>query len=382
MTLAAVAATAAMTLTSCSKKAEERVNPFLASYSTPYEIPPFEEITYEDYMPAFTAGIQQAQAEIDSIVANPATPTFENTILAMDNSGELLEKVALVFYALSESDSSDEMVEIAEKAMPMVSEHSDAMMMNDSLFQRVKYLYDNIDSIDYTVAQRRAIEQTYKNFTRNGALLSADDKEKLKQLNLKLTDLYLQFNKNLLEATNAFQIVVDDEAMLAGLPANIVATAAEEAQARGLEGKWVFTLHAPSRLPVLQFAANRDLRRQMYEGYTSLASSGKYDNAPVINEILRTRSAKAQLLGFKDFAAYSTDAVMAKTPEAAEDLLMQIWTPTRKRVDQEVADMQAIVDAEGGDFKIAPWDYYYYAEKVRKAKYDLDENELRPYFAV
>ncbi|MDE6801700.1 MAG: peptidase M3, partial [Muribaculaceae bacterium] len=224
MTLAAVAATAAMTLTSCSKKAEERVNPFLASYSTPYEIPPFEEITYEDYMPAFTAGIQQAQAEIDSIVANPATPTFENTILAMDNSGELLEKVALVFYALSESDSSDEMVEIAEKAMPMVSEHSDAMMMNDSLFQRVKYLYDNIDSIDYTVAQRRAIEQTYKNFTRNGALLSADDKEKLKQLNLKLTDLYLQFNKNLLEATNAFQIVVDDEAMLAGLPANIVAT--------------------------------------------------------------------------------------------------------------------------------------------------------------
>ncbi|MBD5213628.1 MAG: M3 family metallopeptidase [Bacteroidales bacterium] len=382
MTLAAVAATAAMTLTSCSKKAEERVNPFLASYSTPYEIPPFEEITSEDYMPAFTAGIQQAQAEIDSIVANPATPTFENTILAMDNSGELLEKVALVFYALSESDSSDEMVEIAEKAMPMVSEHSDAMMMNDSLFQRVKYLYDNIDSIDYTVAQRRAIEQTYKNFTRNGALLSADDKEKLKQLNLKLTDLYLQFNKNLLEATNAFQIVVDDEAMLAGLPANIVATAAEEAQARGLEGKWVFTLHAPSRLPVLQFAANRDLRRQMYEGYTSLASSGKYDNAPVINEILRTRSAKAQLLGFKDFAAYSTDAVMAKTPEAAEDLLMQIWTPTRKRVDQEVADMQAIVAAEGGDFKIAPWDYYYYAEKVRKAKYDLDENELRPYFAV
>lgn len=380
--IAAIAATAVMTLTSCSKKAEEHSNPLQATYTTPYDIPPFEEITYDDYLPAFTEGIREAQADIDSIVANPETPTFENTILAMDNSGKLLEKVALVFYALSESDSSDEMVEIAEKAMPMVSEFSDAMMMNDSLFQRVKYLYDNIDSVDYTVAQRRAIEQSYKNFTRNGALLSAQDKETLKQLNLKLTDLYLQFNKNLLEATNAFQIVVDDEAMLAGLPANIVATAAEEAQTRGLDGKWVFTLHAPSRLPVLQFAANRDLRRQMYEGYTSLASSGKYDNAPVINEILRTRSAKARLLGFKDFAAYSTDAVMAKTPEAAEELIMQVWKPARKRVDEEVAEMQAIVDAEGGDFRIEPWDYYYYAEKVRKDKYDLDENELRPYFAV
>lgn len=382
LTIAVTAAAAVMTMTSCSHKGEERVNPFIAAYTAPYEIPPFEEIIYDDYMPAFQLGIEQAQADIDSIVANPEVPTFENTIVALDRSGELLEKVSLVFGALSESDSSPEMMKIGEEALPLVSQFSDAMMMNAGLFERVKYLYDSIDTQNYTKAQRRAIEKRYKDFTRNGALLSTEQKEELKNLNLKLTDLYMKFNNNLLAATNAFELVVENEDELVGLPTNIVATAAEEAKARGYEGKWVFTLHAPSRLPVLQFAANRDLRRKMFEGYTSLASSGETDNAPVINEILRARSAKAQLLGFKDFAAYSTDAVMAKTPEAAEELIMQVWKPTRKRVDQEVAEMQAIVDAEGGDFKIEPWDYYYYAEKVRKAKYDFEENELRPYFAV
>ncbi|MBD5366394.1 MAG: M3 family metallopeptidase [Bacteroides sp.] len=381
--MAAVALTsiAAMTMSSCSNKSE-RVNPFIAGYETPYEIPPFESITYADYLPAFEAGIKEAQADIDAIVANPDTPTFENTIVAMDQSGKILERVSLVFGALSESNSSDEMNEIADKAMPMVSQFSDAMMMNDGLFNRVKYLYDNRDSVEYTTAQRRAIEQTYKNFTRSGALLDSAGKAELTRLNLQLTDLYLKFNKNLLEATNSFEIVVDDESQLAGIPANVVATAAETAAARGQEGKWIFTLHAPSRLPVLQFADNRDLRRKMYRGYTSLASSGATDNRPVINDILHARSAKARLLGFDDFASYCTDAVMAKTPAAAEELIMTVWPAARQRVTEEVAEMQAIVDGEGGGFKIEPWDYYYYAEKVRKAKYDLDENELRPYFAV
>lgn len=381
MAAAALTSIAAVTMTSCNDKVE-RVNPFIAGYDTPYEIPPFEQIQYADYLPAFEAGIAQAQADIDSIVANPETPTFENTILAMDRSGEILERVSLVFGALSESNSCDEMNEIAEKAMPMVSQFSDAMMMNDGLFNRVKYLYDNRDSVEYTIPQRRAIEQTYKKFTRNGALLDSEGKAELTKLNLQLTDLYLKFNKNLLEATNAFEIVVDNEADLAGIPANVVATAAETAKARGQEGKWIFTLHAPSRLPVLQFAENRDLRRKMYRGYTSLASSGATDNRPVINDILRVRSAKARLLGFDDFASYCTDAVMAKTPAAAEELIMKVWPAARQRVNEEVADMQAIVDGEGGGFKIEPWDYYYYAEKVRKAKYDLDENELRPYFSV
>lgn len=366
--------------TSCSMDSNT-ANPFMTEYTTPYEIPPFEEISYDHYLPAFEEGIKQQKAEIQAIVNNPETPTFENTILAMDMSGELLEKVAIVFFALTESNSSDEMIAISEVAMPMYSQHSDEIMMNDSLFQRVKYLYDHIAEVEYTTAQKRAIEDTYKSFTRNGALLDAEKKDELMKLNLALTDLYLKYNKNILTATNAFELVVDDSTKLAGLPASNIAVAAEEAVKRGHEGKWVFTLHAPSRLPLLQFADNRDLRQQMYEGYITLASKDSTDNKPIIKEIVKNRVLKANLLGFNSYADYMTDNVMAKTVANAENLLMKIWTPAVKRVKEEVAEMQAIVDAEGGNFKIAPWDYYYYAEKVRKQKYDLDENEVRQYFA-
>lgn len=353
----------------------------MEAYTTPYEIPPFDQISYDDYLPAFEEGIKQQKAEIDSIISNPETPTFENTILAMDMSGELLDKVAYVFFALTESNSSPEMIEISEKAMPMYSQHSDEIMMNDSLFQRVKYIYDNIGEHEYTTAQKRIIEDTYKSFTRNGALLDADKKAELMGLNLALTDLYLKYNKNILTATNAFELVVEDSTMLAGLPESNIAVAAEEAAKRGHQGKWVFTLHAPSRLPLLQFADNRDLRRQMYEGYITLASKDSTDNKPIIKEIVNNRVKKAHLLGFNSYADYMTENVMAKTVKNAEDLLMKIWKPAVKKVTEEVAEMQAIVDAEGEDFKIAPWDYYYYAEKVRKQKYNLDENEARQYFA-
>ncbi|MCM1517997.1 MAG: M3 family metallopeptidase [Pseudoflavonifractor sp.] len=360
----------------------DRVNPFVEPYNTPFDIPPFEEIEYEDYLPAITAGIERQRQEVAAIVNNKQTPTFENTILALDNSGELLEKAMIVFSALDESMSSPEMVAIAEKAYPMVSQLSDEISMNEGLFKRVKYLYDNRDNLGLDTAQKRAVESSYKSAVRNGALLSKADKEKLKKLNTELTDLYLKFNKNLLNATNSFQIVVDNEADLAGLPASSVAVAAEEAEARGLKGKWVFTLHAPSRLPLLQYADNRDLRRMMYEGYTRLASGGEYDNYPVIKDILKTRIEKAKLLGFNDYADYMIDNVMAKTEEAAENLLLQIWKPAIARVSEEVAEMQALADKEGNNFKIAPWDYYYYAEKVRKDKYNLDEDEVRQYFAV
>ncbi len=380
LTLAASVCTVAAINTSCTVDSKT-VNPFMEEYSTPYEIPPFEKIAYEHYLPAFEEGIRQQKAEIDSIVNNPDTPTFENTILAMDMSGELLEKVAIVFFALTESNSSPEMIAISEKAMPMYSQHSDEISMNDGLFQRVKYIYDHIDSIAYTTPQRRAIEETYKSFARNGALLDSAKKAELMQLNLTLTDLHLKYNKNILNATNAFELVVDDSTKLAGLSASNIAVAAEEAAKRGYAGKWVFTLHAPSRLPLLQFADNRDLRRQMYEGYISLASKDSTDNKPIINEIVKNRVLKARLLGFDSYADYMTDNVMAKTVKNAEDLLMKIWTPAVKKVKEEVAEMQAIVDENGGNFKIEPWDYYYYAEKVRQKKYDLDENQVREYFA-
>ncbi len=367
--------------TSCSQK-EEHQNPFLSDYDTPYEIPPFESISIDDYMPALRAGIEQHNAEIDSIVNNPDTPTFENTILALEKSGSILNKVSLVFFALTESDSSDELVKVAGEFEPLLGQHNDEVSMNPKLFERVKYLYDNLDSLNLDTPRRRAVESRYKSFTRNGALLNDADKETLKALNTELTGLYQEFNKNLLNATNEFKIVVEDEAELSGLPQSNIDVAAEEARNAGMDGKWIFTLHAPSRLPVLQYADNRDLRKKMYEGYTSLASSGKYDNGPVINKILKARAKKAELLGFKNFGAYMTDNVMAGSVENAEDLLMKIWKPAIAKVGEEVAEMQAVVDAENGGFQIAPYDYYYYAEKVRKQKYDLDESVVREYFAV
>ena len=380
LTIAASALLTVAVTTSCNMQKKE--NPFLNEYTTEFDIPPFDQIEAEHYLPAFEAGIAQAKADIDSIVANPEALTFENTILALDNSGAILDRVANVFYSIIEADNSEELNAIDEKVSPMVSKHQSEFTMNDGLFQRVKYLYDNADSLGYDVPQKRAIESYYKSFVRNGALLDAENKARLAEINLKLTDLYLQFNKNLLKANNEFVIIVEDSARLAGIPATVVANAYEEAKARGEEGKWAFTLHAPCRLPVLQYAADRDLRREMYNGYASQASSGENNNIPVINEILKTRIEKAQVLGFPNYAAYMTENVMAKTPENAINLLLQLWKPTVQRVNEEVVEMQAIVDAEGGNFKIEPWDYYYYADKVRIKKYDLDESAIAPYFAV
>ena len=361
----------------------KRVNPFLEAYDTPYEIPPFDRITADDYLPALREGIRLHDQEIQAIIDNPDTPTFDNTILALDRSGEVLEKVVYVFGALTESNSNDSLQAISEEFMPLYSQHEDQVKMNSKLFERVKYLYEQRDKLGLAADQKRLVEETYKDFVNNGALLSEAKKKELSDINTRLSGLYLKFNKNLLEATNAFAVVVDKEEELSGLPASSIAVAAEEAKSRGLgDGHWVFTLHAPSRLPLLQYADNRELRRKVYEGYTTLATSGETNNLPVISDILKLRSQKAKLLGYPDFGSLQTSKVMAHTTQAAEDLLMKIWRPAVKRVHEEVAEMQALANAEGADFKIAPYDYYYYAEKVRKQKYDLDESKVREYFAV
>lgn len=362
--------------------AAERQNPFLAPYTTPFEIPPFEQITYADYIPALKQGIDEHNAEIAAVVANTEAPTFENTIIPLEYGGRTLDRVLSVLFSLTESMATPEMQAVEAEAMPLYSTHNDEVYMNDALFARVKAIYDNLDNLNLTGPQRRAVEEYYRNFVRNGALLSPEQKKELSELNTTLADLYLQFNRNLLAANNAFAIVVDNEADLAGLPDNVKGQAAEAAKTRGLDGKWVLTLHAPSRLPVLTYADNRDIRRRMYQGYTSQASEGEGSNIPVINNILKARARKAQLLGFKDFASYMTDNVMAHTPQAAEELLMKLWVPAAEKVKTEVAEMQAIADAEGAGLTIEPWDYYYYAEKVRKAKYDLDETEVSQYFPI
>lgn len=355
-------------------------NPFLTPYNTVYDIPPFESITYSDYLPALEQGISERKAEVDAIVRNRAMPDFENTILALEQSGELLNRVMLVFSSLNETDSSPEMEALAEKIYPLYSQSSDEIMMNPMLFNRVKQVYDRRKDFGLDAQEMRAVEQTYKQFVRSGSLLSEAQKKELMDVNTQLTDLYLKFNKNLLDDTNAFSIVVDNPAELGGIPAGIVAVAADEARNRGLDGKWVFTLHAPSRLPVLQYADNRDLRRRMYQGYTSLASQGKNNNMPVIKSILQARAKKASLLGFDSFAAYQTDNVMAKTVDNAENLLLKIWNPAVKRAHEEVAEMQDLANRRGDNLTIEPWDYYYYAEKLRLDKYNINEEEVRAYF--
>lgn len=357
-------------------------NPFLAPYDTKYEIPPFEKISTADFIPAIKAGIEQQKQNLFAITANRAVPDFDNTILPLENLSPILDRVAAVFYHFDGAMSTDEFAAMAEEAIPMLNEASNMVNLDDALFQKVKSVYDNRTKMGLSKVQQRLVEKIYRQFEQQGAALPADKKAELVRVNDEISKLFIQFNKNLLNATNSFFITVYDKNDLAGLPESSIAQAAEEAKSRGLDGLWVFTLHAPSRLPVLQSADNRGLRETMYKGYTSLASFGDYNNYPVIEKIIKLRNEKAKIMGFDNFAQMMTSRVMAKTPENAENLLLQVFEPAVKRAGEEVADMQKYADNHGDNITIEPWDYYYYAAKVKKDKYDLDENELRPYFSL
>ena len=362
--------------------AENDTNPFLLPYTTQYEIPPFESIKTSDFIPAIKAGLKEQEENIFRIVRNRATPDFDNTILPLENLSPILDRVAAVFYHYDGAMSTEEFSQMSEEAIPLLNQAMNQVNLNEQLFQRIQSVYEMRDKMGLNPVQKRLVEKYYRQFAEQGAALSADKKAELVKINDELAQLFIQFNKNLLAATNAFYITVYDREDLAGLPESSVAMAAEEAAARGLDGLWVFTLHAPSRLPVLQYADSRGLRESMWKGYTSLASYGPNSNLPVIEQIIRLRAEKAKLMGFDNFAQMMTSRVMAGTPEAAEQLLMQVFEPAVARSREEVADMQAYVDASGGNFKIAPWDYYYYAEKVKKQKFDFDEADVRPYFAL
>lgn len=360
----------------------ERQNPFLQPYDTKYEIAPFDKIETSDFIPAIKAGIAEQDAAIYNIIRNRATPDFDNTILPLENLSPILERVSGVFYHYMEAMSTPEFAAMADEAIPMLNDANNKLMLNDQLFQRIKSVYDMRDKMGLDPVQKRLVEKYYRQFAEQGAALPADKKEQLVKINDELSRLYIQFNRNLLNATNQFAVIVYDRDELSGLPQSSVAQAAEEAAARGLTDSWVFTLHAPSRLPVLQYADSRGLRKAVYEGYTNLASFGDNSNLPVISKIVKLRDEKAKLMGFDNFAQMMTSRVMAKTPEAATQLLMQVFEPAVKRSHEEVADMQAYVDANGGGFKIAPYDYYYYADKVKKQKFDLDDAAIRPYFKL
>ena len=362
---------------------KQSTNPFLTAYTTRYEIPPFEKIRYEHYLPALQAGIDQQNAQIAAIVNNQEQPTFENTVLALDNCGEILNKVQYVFFALVESDNTDEMHALAEKLMPMITAQDNEVNMNSALFERIKAVHDKADQLGLDRLQRRLTDKYYKRFVRNGALLTPALQDTLKAINLRQAALSLSFTNNVMNEIANNVIWVDNAARLSGLSQSTIDDAARLAADKGQPGKWAFTATGATRLAVLGSADDRQLRRDMYETYTNTASRGNdCDNSKNINELIQLRQRKAQLLGYETFADYAVAPVMAGTVERAEALLMQLWEPAIAKVAEEVADMQAYADAHGAHFKIAPYDYYYYAEKVKAQKFNFSEEEVRPYFEL
>lgn len=383
-TILALATTATM-LYACepSEQKTDAMNPFFEAYDTPFEVPPFDKIKNEHFAPAIREGIKQHQAEIDQIVNNSEEPTFENTIEAMEYAGELLSKASTVFYNLNSANTNDEIQAIAKELAPEISAHSDNISLNAELFKRVKAVWDSKESLNLNPEQEKLLEKTYKSFVRNGANLSEADKEKLREINTKLSSLTLQFGQNLLAETNAFKLVVDKEEDLAGLPKGLIESAADDAKAAGEEGKWVFTLQNPSIMPFLQYAENRELRKKIWEAYKNRADQGnEYDNKAGLIETANLRRQKAQLLGYKTHADYVLEESMAKNADNVYTLLNQLWAPALAKAKVERDEMQALVKAEGKDFQIEPWDWRFYEEKLRQQKFDLDEQEIKPYFSL
>ena len=367
----------------CGSAMAKGGNPFLGKYTTPYGIPPFEQIKVEHYKPAFIKGMEEHKKEIDAIVNNKKPATFENTIAALDRCGELLNKVASVFYGQNSACTSDEMQAVSREISPLLSQHSDDITMNAALFKRVKYVYDHQSEEKLDKEQKKLLEETYKSFVRSGANLSADKQEQLRKLNQEISMLQLTFGQNMLAETNAFQLVIDNKDDLAGLPQNLIASAAEVAKERGMDGKWVFTLHNPSVMPFLQYSDRRELRERMYKGYISRGcQGGKNDSREVVKKLVKARLEKARLMGYEDYASMALDNRMAKTPEAVYELLDQVWKPALAKAKEELADIQEEMKKDGRDFTAEGWDWRYYADRAKRAKYAFDENELRPYLKL
>ncbi|MCL1045811.1 M3 family metallopeptidase [Shewanella electrodiphila] len=358
-------------------------NPFFKPYGTFMEIPDFDKIKDEHYLPGFKAGIAAQQAEIAAIVANPEAPTFENTIEAMEFSGALLTKVASVFYNLTGAHTNPAIQEISKQVSPMLSSARDDISLNDDLFKRVKAVYLQKDALNLNTAKAKLLEDTYKRFTRGGANLSAEDKDTLRALNEQIGKLNLEFGDNLLAETNAFELVIDNEAGLAGLPQDVIDTAAATATKRGHDGKWVFTTQRPSITPFLTYAENRDLREAIFKGYIERANNDNAnDNKKGLAKIAALRAEKAALMGYKTHAHFVLEERTAKTPENVYGLLDKVWPAALAQANAEVKDMQALIDSQGGDFKLEAWDWWYYSDQIRVAKYSFNEQQTRPYFSL
>ena len=363
--------------------AQEESNPLLSEFKTPFGTPPFDLIKNEHFLPAIKKGMEAQQAEIEAIVNNPQPPTFENTILAFDRTGKLLSQVMAVFGTVQGANTSPELQKIALEITPLTSQHRSSIYLNDRLFARLKSVYDRRNQIKLGPEEKFLLEKIYQDFVRAGALLQPEAKNRLRAIDRELSLLSLKFGNNLLQETNSSRLVIENPKHLAGLPAEVVAAAAETARKAGLEGKWVFTTQVHSLTPFLQYAQNRELRQRLYQAYLSRGDRyNEYDNKEIIKKIIALRTERANLLGFPTYAHYSIDVNMAKTPERVETFLLDLWKYAIERAKAEQAEMQQIADEEGAGIKISGWDWWYYAEKLRQKKYNLEDNEIRPYFSA
>ncbi len=371
---------AGLLLWACSKS---ETNPFFADYGTPFETPDFSKISEADYLPAMKEGIRQHKAEIEAIATSGEAASFTNTIEAIEKSGALLDRSANLFFAMNSANTNDNLQAIAREVSPLLSQHNDDIYLNDALFQRIKSIYDQRESLDLSTEQQTVLDKYYKDFVRSGANLDEAGKARLREINKELSLLTLQFGENVLKEDNAYALVIEKKEELAGLPDGVIAGGAEAAKERGMDGKWVFTLHKPSLIPFITYSDIREYRKQMLTAYIERGNNNnELDNKANTARIVELRIEKANLLGYPTHAHFVLEENMAKNPENVYKLLNQIWDAALPMAKAEARELQKLIDADGGDFKLAAWDWWYYAEKLKKAKYDLDESELRPYFQM
>ena len=361
----------------------ETQNPFFENIHTPHGTVPFDHIAVEHYAPAIRRGIECQNEEIDAIVNNPEPADFHNTILALEKSGQLLHRVEVVFDNLLSAETNDAMQELAKELMPLLSEHANNITLNERLFERVKTAYEHRNNEPLTAEQRKLTEDTYEGFVRSGANLQGADKEKYRELSRQLSLLTLQFSENNLKETNDYQLVLTDEAQLKGLPQSAIDAAAETAREKQQEG-WVFTLHAPSYVPFLAYAADRDLRKEIYMAYnTKCTHANACNNLDIVKQLVNTRLALAQLLGYKDYATYKLERRMAQNSANVYHLLDQLLEAYKPTAQKEYAEVQALArEEQGADFTLMPWDWGYYSQKLKDRKFNLNDEMLRPYFEL
>jgi peptidyl-dipeptidase Dcp len=372
-----------MVFTSGCKKVIKSDNPFFNTYNTPFEVPPFEKIKAAHYMPAYLKGFEEQKKEIKAIINNPKEPTFGNTIKELEYSGQLLAKVSRVFGALNSANTNDTLQKINKELAPLSSKNRDDINLNDSLFQKVKSVYDNRNKFKLTEEEKKVLDDTYKSFIRNGAALSAEDKAKLRKINEELSLLSVQFGQNLLAETNGFKLIVDKKEDLSGLPDGAIAQAASTASNLKMNGKWVFTIQYPIMEQFLKYSDKRDLRQKLFTAYFMKGDNDNdHDNKLIIARVANLRVERSKLLGYKSYAAFALERNMAKTPEKVFEFLGQVWKAALPFAKAEAAAQQEMIKKEGGKFKLEPWDWWYYTEKIKKEKYDLSDEVTRPYFKI